>query len=81
MGISNFDVRLVRKRDRSYLLREDIVVNEVKYSLRDKSFERVFSYTIKGENNDNSLFSIIEGVLDKIKIPAEIGKKYIKTVA
>ena len=81
IGVSNFDVNLVEEA-RSYLSREDIVANEVKYSLRDRGIERdLLPYAQKERITVIAYTPLEKGALARDRNLAKIGEKYGKTAA
>ncbi|MHA1616200.1 MAG: aldo/keto reductase [Candidatus Njordarchaeales archaeon] len=81
IGVSNFSVELVEEA-RSYLSREDIVANEVKYSLRDRRVEKdLLPYAQKEKITIIAYTPLEKGSLARDKTLAKIGEKYGKTAA
>ena len=81
IGISNFSVREMEEA-RSYLSYTDIVANQVKYSIADRSIERdILPYAQREKITIIAYTPLEHGRLARNKILAEIGKKYNKTAA
>jgi len=81
IGVSNFDVGQVEEA-RSYLSKDDIVVNQVEYSLLERSIERdVLPYCTQQQMTVMAYTPLASGRLSKSKFLLEIGKRYEKTAA
>jgi len=81
IGVSNFDVNLMEEA-RSYLSREDIMANQVRYSLLDRTPEEsILPYCEREKITLMAYTPLAKGNLAKDKKLAEIGKKYKKTAA
>ena len=81
IGVSNFGVAEMEET-RSYLSRNDIVVNQVEYSLLERSIEKdVLLYCIKNRITVMAYTPLAKGRLAKDEFLQEIGKKYGKTSA
>jgi len=79
IGVSNFNVDLMEEA-RSYLSREDIVANEVKYSILDRDIERdILPYCQKERITVIAYTPLEKGKVAKEKVLADIGRKYGKT--
>ena len=81
IGVSNFDVSLMKKA-REYLSREDIVANQVRYNLLDRTPEReILPYCEREKITLMAYTPLAKGTLANDDFLLEIGKKYNKTVA
>ncbi|CAB48957.1 aldo/keto reductase [Pyrococcus abyssi] len=82
IGVSNFDLELLR-RSQEAMRKYEIVVNQVKYSLMDRTPEEtgLLDY-MKREGITLMAYTPLEkGILARNKCLAEIGKRYGKTSA
>ena len=76
IGVSNFDVQLMEEA-RSYLSKEDIVVNQVRYNLLDRTVEQdILPYCEREKIILMAYTPLAKGALAKEKKLAKIGKKY-----
>jgi diketogulonate reductase-like aldo/keto reductase len=81
MGVSNFDVSEMEKA-RSYLSRNDIVVNQVEYSLLERSIEReVLPHCAREQITLMAYTPLTKGRLSRSEFLERIGRKYGKTAA
>ena len=81
IGVSNFDVSLIEEA-RSYLSKNDIAVNQVEYSLLERSIEReVLPYSIERRITVMAYTPLGMGKLSRNEFLQELGKKYQKTAA
>ncbi|MGQ4832770.1 MAG: aldo/keto reductase [Candidatus Asgardarchaeia archaeon] len=81
IGVSNFDVDLMEEA-RAALSKTDIVVNQVKYNLYDRSVENdVLPYCQKERITLMAYTPLAKGSLAREPLLIEIGKKYGKTAA
>lgn len=81
IGVSNFSVKLMEEA-RSYLSKEDIVVNQVKYNVYDRSVERdILPYCQKEGITLMAYTPLAKGSVSTDKTLIEIGRKYGKTAA
>lgn len=81
IGVSNFDVSLMEEA-RNYLHKNDIVVNQVEYSLLDRSIEKdVLPYCIDHNITVMAYTPLGMGKLSKNEFIQKIGKKHNKTAA
>ncbi|MEQ9714326.1 MAG: aldo/keto reductase [Candidatus Asgardarchaeum sp.] len=81
IGVSNFSVELMEEA-RSYLSKEDIVVNQVKYNVYDRSIERdILPYCQKEGITLMAYTPLAKGSVSTDKTLIEIGRKYSKTAA
>ncbi|MDI6806258.1 MAG: aldo/keto reductase [Candidatus Aenigmarchaeota archaeon] len=81
IGVSNFDVTEMEEA-RNYLSTNDIVVNQVEYSLLERSIERdVLPYCIKNQITVMAYTPLAKGELARNKFLREIGEKYGKNPA
>jgi len=81
IGVSNFDVGQMEEA-RSYLSKDDIVVNQVEYSLLERSVERdVLPYCSQQQMTVMAYTPLANGRLSRSEFLREIGKKYKKTAA
>jgi diketogulonate reductase-like aldo/keto reductase len=81
IGVSNFDVSEMEKA-RSYLSRNDIVVNQVEYSLLERSIEReVLPYCAREQITIMAYTPLAKGRLSRSEFLEGIGRKYGKTAA
>ena len=81
IGVSNFDAKLLDEA-RSYLSKTDIVANEVKYSIADRTIERdLLPYAQKERITIIAYSPLEKGRLAKDRILAQIGRKYNKSAA
>ena len=81
IGVSNFSVELMEEA-RSYLSKEDIVVNQVKYNVYDRSIERdILPYCQKEGITLMAYTPLAKGSVSTDKTLIEIGRKYGKTAA
>lgn len=81
IGVSNFDVSLVEEA-RSYLSKNDIAVNQVEYSLLDRSIERdVLPHCLERRITVMAYTPLGMGKLSRNEFLQELGKKYKKTAA
>ncbi|MCD6515013.1 MAG: aldo/keto reductase [Candidatus Odinarchaeota archaeon] len=79
IGVSNFSVELMEEA-RSYLSKEDIVANQVKYNVYDRSVERdILPYCQKEGITLMAYTPLAKGNVSTDKTLIEIGKKYGKT--
>jgi len=81
IGVSNFDVALVEEA-RNYLSNNDIVANQVEYSLLERSIEKdVLPYCTKHRITLMAYTPLGMGKLARNEFLKEVGKKYNKTAA
>lgn len=81
IGVSNFDAREMEKA-MSCLSKNEIVANQVEYSLLKRSIEcDLLPYCAKQRITVMAYTPLAEGRLAKSKFLREIGKKYVKTAA
>ncbi len=81
IGVSNFDVSQMDEA-RSCLLNNDIVVNQVEYSLLERSIERdVLPYCAEQQTTVMAYTPLAKGRLARNRFLQKIGKKYRKTAA
>ncbi|RLI64966.1 MAG: aldo/keto reductase [Candidatus Asgardarchaeum californiense] len=81
IGVSNFNVSEMEEA-RNALSKNDIVVNQVKYNLLDRSIERdVLPYCQREKITIMAYTPLAKGELARNPILKEIGKKYGKTAA
>ena len=81
IGVSNFDVSQMEEV-RSHLSKNNIVVNQVEYSLLDRGVERdVLPYCTQHQMTVMAHRPLARGVLSRNKFLEEIGKRYDKTAA
>lgn len=81
IGVSNFNVAEMEEA-RSYLSKNDIVVNQVEYSLLERSIERdLLPYCIKNRITVMAYTPLAKGRLARNEFLQEIGRKYGKTSA
>ncbi|AFK21698.1 morphine 6-dehydrogenase like protein [Pyrococcus sp. ST04] len=82
IGVSNFDLELLR-RSQEVMRRYEIVVNQVKYSLMDRTPEEtgLLEYMKKEGMTLMAYTPLEKGILARNKCLEEIGKKYGKTAA
>ncbi len=81
IGVSNFDVNLMEKA-RSYLSRNDIVVNQVEYSLLNRRIEKdVLPYCLEQGITVMAYTPLGMGKLARNEFLSQVGKKYNKTAA
>ncbi|MGQ4892798.1 MAG: aldo/keto reductase [Candidatus Njordarchaeia archaeon] len=81
IGVSNFNVREMEEA-RSYLSKVDIVVNQVKYSLRDRAVEReILPYCIREGITLMAYTPLEKGSLARNPKLREVGSKYGKSAA
>jgi len=81
IGVSNFDVGQMREA-RSYLSGNDIVVNQVEYSLLDRRIERdILPYCTQQQITVMAYTPLAKGRLSRSEFLREIGTKYEKTAA
>jgi diketogulonate reductase-like aldo/keto reductase len=81
IGVSNFDINQMEEA-RSYLSKNDIVVNQVDYSLLARSIERdVLPYCVRHQITVMAYRPLAGGELSRNKFLQEIGKRYEKTAA
>jgi len=79
IGVSNFDVSLMEKA-RSYLSKNDIVVNQVEYSLLNRSIEGdVLPHCMEQGITVMAYTPLGMGKLPRNEFLQELGKKYQKT--
>jgi len=81
IGVSNFDVSQMEEA-RSHLSKNEIVANQVEYSLLARSVEReVLPYCLQHRITVMAHKPLARGVLSRNKFLQEIGKRYEKTAA
>lgn len=81
IGVSNFTVELVEEA-RSYLSKEDVVANQVKYNLLDRRIEAdILPYCKRERITIMAYTPLAKGVLARDKFLESIGLKYGKTAA
>ncbi len=81
IGVSNFGVDEMEEA-RSHLSKNDIVVNQVEYSLLERSIEKdILPYCRKEKITVMAYTPLAKGKLARNKFLEEIGKKYGKTPA
>jgi len=81
IGVSNFDLSQVEEA-RSYLSKDNIVVNQVEYNLLERSIERdVLPYCTRQQMTVMAYTPLASGRLSKSKFLLEVGKRYEKTAA
>jgi len=81
IGVSNFDVDQMEEA-RSYLGENDIVVNQVEYSLLDRSVEKdVLPYCTQQQITVMAYTPLAHGGLSRNQFLQEIGAKYQRTAA
>lgn len=81
IGVSNFSVTEMEEA-RLALSKEDIVVNQVRYSIRDRSVEKeILPYCQKEKITVMAYTPLEKGSLARDPILDKIGKKYDKTAA
>jgi len=81
IGVSNFDVSQIEEA-RSYLSKNDIVANQVEYSLLERSVERdVLPYCARQRITVMAYTPLGLGRLARSGFLREIGKRYEKTAA
>lgn len=81
VGISNFGVSLIEEA-RSYLSKNDIAVNQVEYSLLERSIEKdVLPHCIERRITVMAYTPLGMGELSRNEFLQELGKKYKKTAA
>ena len=79
IGVSNFSVELLEEA-RSHLSREDIVANEVKYSILDRGIEKEALPYCQREGITVIAYTPLEkGKVAKEKVLVDVGNKYGKT--
>ena len=79
VGISNFGVSLIEEA-RSYLSKNDIAVNQVEYSLLERSIEKdVLPHCIERRITVMAYTPLGMGELSRNEFLQELGKKYKKT--
>jgi len=81
IGVSNFDVYQMEEA-RAYLSKNDVVVNQVEYSLLERNVERdVIPYCIRNQITLMAYTPLAKGKLSTNSFLREIGNKYDKTAA
>ncbi|MBC7094433.1 aldo/keto reductase [Thermococcus sp.] len=82
IGVSNFDLQLLKK-SQEVMKKHEIVVNQVKYSLRDRRPENsgLLEYMKKEKMTLMAYTPLEKGSLARNGCLAEIGEKYGKTAA
>ena len=81
IGVSNFDVYQMEEA-RAYLSKNDVVVNQVEYSLLERNVERdVLPYCIRNQTTLMAYTPLAKGKLSTNSFLREIGNKYDKTAA
>jgi diketogulonate reductase-like aldo/keto reductase len=81
IGVSNFGVSEMEQA-KSYLSRNDIVVNQVEYSLLERSIEReVLPYCVREQITLMAYTPLSKGRLSRSEFLEEVGEKYGKTAA
>lgn len=81
IGVSNFDVDQMEEA-RSYLGKNDIVVNQVEYSLLERSVEKdVLPYCTQQQMTVMAYTPLAQGGLSRNQFLQEIGAKYGRTAA
>ncbi|MFA4646324.1 aldo/keto reductase [Pyrococcus kukulkanii] len=82
IGVSNFDLELL-KRSQEAMRKYEIVVNQVKYSLMDRTPEEtgLLDYMKREKITLMAYTPLEKGILARNQCLAEIGRKYKKTAA
>ncbi len=81
IGVSNFDVAQMEEA-RSYLTRNEIVVNQLPFSLLDREIEKEkFPYCLKNQITVMAYWPLSRGRLAKDGFLKKTGEKYGKTAA
>jgi diketogulonate reductase-like aldo/keto reductase len=81
IGVSNFDVGQMEEA-RGYLCKNDMVVNQVEYSLLDRSVEKdVLPYCKQQQMTVMAYTPLAKGRLSRNQFLRQMGKKYQRTAA